>query len=67
MFELFSLSDKDFEYIAKGILHGVLIGIIVGAFFDNILLFFALGGVLGVIGALIYSMVSKLSRTKDIK
>ena len=43
------LSEKDYEYLTKGLSSGVVLGIIVGALVEDILFFFALGGILGII------------------
>ena len=50
---------KSYEYLTKGLAGGVGIGIIIGAIAENILLFFALGGVLGIICATIFSTIKK--------
>lgn len=59
MLEKIMLSDKEYENLAKGIAIGVGIGIIIGTIFDNAVFFFAAGGVLGIIGSLIYSKVEE--------
>ena len=53
------LSEKDYEYLTKGLASGVGLGIIIGALAGDILFFFALGGVLGIIGASIFSFYRK--------
>ena len=53
------LSEKDYEYLTKGLSSGVVLGIIVGALVEDILFFFALGGILGIIGAGIFSFYRK--------
>lgn len=53
------LSEKDYEYLTKGLSSGVVLGIIVGALVEGILFFFALGGILGIIGAGIFSFYRK--------
>lgn len=59
MWKKLILSEKDYEYLTKGLAVGVGIGIIVGSIAENILLFFALGGVLGIIGATVFSTIKK--------
>lgn len=56
------LSEKDYEYLTKGIAAGVGLGIIIGVIDENIILFFALGGVIGIIGA---SLLAVLKKFKD--
>lgn len=53
------LSEKDYEYLTKGIAAGVGLGIIIGIIFEEIILFFALGGVVGIVGASILSIIRK--------
>ena len=65
MLEKLILSDKDYEYLTKGIAIGVGIGIIVGIIAENITLCFAAGGVIGIISAFIYSYYKK-SKTREI-
>lgn len=59
MWKKLILSEKDYEYLTKGLAVGVGLGIIVGSIAENILLFFALGGVLGIIGATAFSTIKK--------
>ena len=59
MWKKLILSEKDYEYLTKGLAAGVGLGIIIGSMAENILLFFALGGVLGIIGATIFSTIKK--------
>ena len=54
------LSEKDYEYLTKGIAAGVGLGIIIGVVAENIILFFALGGVIGIIGASLLSIIKKI-------
>ena len=53
------LSEKDYEYLTKGLASGVGLGIIIGALVEDILFFFALGGILGIIGSGIFSFYRK--------
>lgn len=61
------LSDKDYEYLTKGIAIGVGLGVLIGAFVGNITLTFAAGGVAGILSAFIYSIYKrkKCSEQKD--
>lgn len=59
MWKKLILSEKDYEYLTKGLALGVGVGIIIGALVENVLLFFALGGVLGIIGASVFSFYKK--------
>ena len=59
MWKKLILSEKDYEYLTKGLAAGVGLGIIIGSMAENILLFFALGGVLGIIGATVFSTIKK--------
>lgn len=59
MWKKLILSEKDYEYLTKGLAAGVGLGIIIGSMAENILLFFAFGGVLGIIGATIFSTIKK--------
>ena len=47
MVEKIMLSDKDYEYLTKGIASGVGIGTIIGMLLQDIILGFAAGGVIG--------------------
>lgn len=53
------LSDKDYEYLTKGIAMGVGIGVGVGLIFGEITLFFSLGGVCGILGSILFSIIVK--------
>jgi len=59
MLEKFSLSEKEYENVAKGIAGGVGIGTLIGLIIGNVTLWFAIGGVLGIISSLIYSFFEK--------
>ncbi|MBX9136242.1 MULTISPECIES: hypothetical protein [unclassified Clostridium] len=59
MWKKLILSEKDYEYLTKGLASGVGIGIITGSLVGDVLFFFALGGVLGIIGAGIFSFYKK--------
>lgn len=59
MWKKLILLEKDYEYLTKGLASGVGIGIITGSLVGDVLFFFALGGVLGIIGAGIFSFYKK--------
>lgn len=60
------ITEAEYECLAKGIAFGVGIGIVVGIIVDNVTLFFALGGVVGILSASILSIIRKvrLQRTQ---
>lgn len=60
------LSDKDYEYLTRGIASGVGIGTVVGLILENIVLGFAAGGVVGIILSFIYSYYKKVRSSKKI-
>lgn len=45
------ITEAEYECLAKGRAFGVGIGIVVGIIVDNVTLFFALGGVVGILSA----------------
>ena len=53
------LSEKEYEYISKGIANGVGIGILIGLLLGDIILGFSSGRVAGIILTLIYSYLKK--------
>lgn len=59
MLDKLILSDKDYEYLTKGIAIGVGIGIVIGILVENVSLCFAAGGVIGIISAFGYSYYKK--------
>ena len=59
MWKKLILSEKDYEYLTKGLASGVGLGIIIGSLAGDVLFFFALGGVLGIICATIFSTIKK--------
>ncbi|MGG7177985.1 hypothetical protein ACQPU1_10350 [Clostridium paraputrificum] len=59
MFNKLMLSDKECENLSKGIAIGVGIGTFLGAIIGYIELTFSAGGVLGILGALLYSYLEK--------
>lgn len=67
MLEKIILSDKDYEYLTKGIAMGVGLGIVIGIIIGNITLSFAAGGVIGIIGAFIYSCYKKMKVKKIVE
>lgn len=58
------LSDKDYEYLTKGIAIGIGAGTIIGMIVKNITLGFAAGGVVGIIVSSIYSYHKKSKKNK---
>lgn len=60
IFEKIMLSDKDYEYLTKGIALGVGIGVVIGAIIGNVVLSFSAGGVLGIISAFVYSFYKRI-------
>lgn len=54
------LSEKDYEYLIKGIAIGVGIGIITGVILEDIVLYFALGGVIGILASAIISLARRI-------
>ncbi|MEN8079326.1 hypothetical protein ABFP60_20425 [Clostridioides difficile] len=66
MVEKIILSDKDYEYLTKGIASGVGIGTLIGLLLEDIVLGFAAGGVIGIIASFIYSYYKKIKNEKKI-
>ena len=68
MLDKISLSEKECENIAKGIAWGVGIGILIGLVIGNVTLWFAMGGVVGVISSLVYSFFARHKKhiTKEL-
>lgn len=64
LFKNIILSEKDYECLAKAIAMGVGIGIITGIILDNVVLFFALGGVIGIITSFIMCTITKFNKNK---
>ena len=64
MVEKIMLSDKDYEYLTKGIASGVGIGTIIGMLLQDIILGFAAGGVIGIILSFVYSYYRKAKSHK---
>lgn len=65
MLDKLVLSDKDYEYLTKGIAGGVGLGILLGVVVGNITLTFAAGGVSGIIIAVVYSYYKKLKKRDE--
>lgn len=59
LFKKVLLSDKDYEYLAKGIAMGGGMGILIGLLFDDVIFFFSLGGVVGVLFQSILILIRK--------
>lgn len=53
------LSDKDYEYLTKGIAVGVGTGVLIGTVVGNVTLTFAAGGVIGILSAFMYSIYKR--------
>ena len=66
MWKKLILSEKDYEYLTKGLASGVGLGIIIGSISGDVLFFFALGGVLGIIGSSIFSFYKKFKLDNKI-
>lgn len=54
------LKGKEAEYITKGIAIGVGSGIVIGALLNNVSLFFAIGGTVGVFGSFAFMMYRRV-------
>ena len=67
MLDKLVLSDKDYEYLTKGIAGGVGLGVLVGLIVGNITLTFAAGGVIGIIMAIVYSYYKKWKKQHGIE
>ena len=59
MWDKLMLNDKDYEILTKGIASGVFIGTIIGIITGEITLFFALGGIIGIVASTIISISNK--------
>ena len=59
------LSDEEIKIVAIFLAYGVGIGIFIGMFFSNIILFFSLGGVISIIASTMKIWVDR--RLKHIK
>lgn len=53
------LSDKEYEYLTKGIVGGICLGIIIGLIIGDVIFFFSLGGIIGIVSAIIFSVVKR--------
>lgn len=62
MVEKIMLSDKEYEYLTKGIAIGV--GIVSGMVLEDIVLGFSAGGVIGIIVSFVYSYYKRLKKHK---
>lgn len=67
MLEKISLNEKQYDNLTKGLAIGVGLGIFIGTFTGNVVLTFAAGGVIGIIGSLIYSYFSKTQKAPKLK
>jgi len=59
------LSDEEIRIVAIFLAYGVGIGIFIGMFFNNIILFFSLGGVISIIASTMKILIYR--RVKHIK
>lgn len=59
--KLLELTEDDIKYVAHGIAAGCGSGILLGLFFENVVLGFALGGAIGIISATIFSTIKKFT------
>lgn len=66
VFNKISLTEEENEYLAKGIAVGAGLGVLLGVAVDNVVFGFSLGGVLGVLGSLAFSLYKK-HKNKNIK
>ena len=64
MVEKIMLSDKDYEYLTKGIASGVGIGTIIGMLLQDIILGFAAGVVIVIILSFVYYYYRKAKSHK---
>lgn len=60
------LSDDEIKILSIYLAYGVGIGVLIGLFFDNIQLCFALGGVISVVVSLIKIYVNKVRKSNRI-
>ncbi|MDO5040427.1 hypothetical protein [Clostridium sp.] len=64
MIDKISLSEAEFTLVSKGIAFGVGIGMLIGIFIGDVILFFSLGGVCGILSTSIYSMIKRLKKSE---
>lgn len=64
VFEKANLTECEYELVAKGIAFGVGIGILIGTLIGEVVLFFSLGGVLGIISTLTYTFYKRFKNFK---
>lgn len=64
MLEKIILSDKECEHLTKSIACGVGIGLALGAMVNNTQFWFALGGVVGIVFSLIYTLINRNKQSK---
>ncbi|MGL5085058.1 MAG: hypothetical protein ACRC68_04975 [Clostridium sp.] len=62
MLDKIEIAEEDYECLAKGIAIGVGLGILIGAFLDNVIFTFALGGVIGILVSLGCSYFKKYKK-----
>lgn len=64
IFEKFILTDKDFKNFIMSIIIGILVGSIIGIVVKDIMFFFPLGGLIGIIVMYIWSIYKKIFKNK---
>ncbi|MDQ0461712.1 hypothetical protein [Clostridium sardiniense] len=64
VFEKANLTEYEYELVAKGIAFGVGSGVLIGTLIGEVVLFFSLGGVIGIISTLAYTFYKRLKSFK---
>lgn len=59
MLEKLFLSEKDYDYLAKSIILGAIIGIFIGIVINNIVLAFSVCTAIGILLSFLYSLYKK--------
>lgn len=67
MLEKMILSEKECENLTKSIAGGVGIGLALGSILNNPQFGFALGGVIGIVASLIYTLIKRSKSTNSKK
>lgn len=58
------LSDNNYEDIARALVKWVLTGSLIGVILDNIILFFAIGGIIGILSSIV-TLYSKSEKVQE--
>lgn len=58
-------SEEDYVYLAKSIIVGVGLGVLIGILIRKIILTFAIGGVIGILYSFIYFIYRIVKRNKS--